>query len=225
MWNAETTRSLRREGSRTFAIQHSRFRIRRAFTLVEMLLALSLTALVAAVTGRIAVQTLTNQTDVERRAHERDREAIVLEQLEEDFEGLLVGLPGEAAPLAVFGMPRPVLQLSTLAVIPNPGAALHGVRRPAMVRYRLVEGHDDPQELNLVRELIDRTSVSAVPLRETIAARVADFGVEVLNKGQWVAGYPPADARLADAQAVRVSCRWSNQQQPMVRTFAVQHAR
>jgi type II secretory pathway component PulJ len=198
---------------------------RRSFTLVEMLLALALTALVVTVTGRIAVQTLTDQTEVERQARERDREAIVLGQLEEDFGGLLVGLPGETAPVAVFGMPRPVLQLSTLAAIPNPGAALHGVRRPAIVRYRLVENHDDPQELNLVRELIDRTSTSATPLRETIAARVADFQVEVLNKGQWVSGYPPADARLADAQAVRVSWRWLNKPQSTVRTFAVQHAR
>jgi hypothetical protein len=192
---------------------------------VEMLLALALTALVAAVTGRIAVQTLTNQTDVERRARELDREAIVLGQLEEDFAGILLGLPGDAAPVAVFGMPRPVLQLSTLAAIPDPGAALHTVRRPALVHYRLVESHDDPQQLNLVRELIDRTSTSATPAREAIGTRVADFQVEILNKGQWVAGYPPADARLADAQAVRVSLRWSNKPQSTVRTFLVQHAR
>ncbi len=215
-----------------FSIPHSPFRIRRrrnlwlrlrrprpSFTLVELLAALALTALVVAITGRIALQGVNTRKAVTDLISRLEGEAVVFESLREDFATLLTGLPGDQTPVRVFGAPRQVLQLSTLAAITQGNATLHLVRRPATVRYRLA-GEGSEKGLDLVREVIDRTDAGARPVSETIGRHLASFALEVLAKNKWTTGQPAKDDRPEDVQAVRVTLGLSGGD-PVTRTFVV----
>lgn len=197
---------------------------RTSFTLIEVLLALSLTALLVAVTGRIAVQAVTTRQSVGNTIVRLEREAGLFERLGADFAAILYVLPSEDPSLMVYGHPRQVLQLSALSPVPSLDESLHLVRRPATVRYRLVEDPHTDKELNLVRETIDLTGQSARPVSETVASQIAGFDVEVLCDDQWTDKYPPRTRRPAPARAVRITCRWSDSEKPVTRTFTLRHA-
>lgn len=198
---------------------------RTSFTLIEVLLALSLATLLVTVTGRIAIQSVMTRQEVMRAVARLEREAALFERLNDDFANMLFGLPGDKTPLMVFGRPRQVLQFSVLSVIPTSEGSLHVIRRPSTVRYRLAGDRQEGSGLDLVREIIDRTGRSAKPVRETVARSVAGFKIEVLCDGKWERKYPPAGQRAAKARAVRVSCRWVGSKQPSTRTFGVEHGR
>lgn len=223
--DAEFPATNKRRGSGPkFRIPNSPFRSPRAFTLVEMLLALALTTVLITVTGRIAVQTLESQASFERLRQSSRRANLVFEQLATDVGRLLAGLPGETTPLTLFGTPRQVLQLSDLASTAEESGDLHSALRPATVRYRLSERTDAEGGWRLTREVVDRTALGAVTMRETIAEQVAEFKVEVFSSGAWVTGFAPKESNAPTPAAVRVSVRWNGETESQTRTFLVSDA-
>lgn len=214
----------RRTGS-SFSIRNSPFAIRRAFTLVEMLLALALTAVLFTLTGRVVVQTLQAQTFLEQDGSRSRRVDLVFDRLSTDLERWLPGLPGETAPLTVFGTPQQVLQFSTLAASAEEPGSLHVALRPATVRYRLSENSNADGSSSLVREVVDRTNAAALPLRETLAEQLVEFKVEVFSRGAWVNGFAPTESNTPPPSAVRVSLRWVDAPQPQSRIFRVPDVR
>lgn len=179
-----------------------------AFTLIEILLALSLTTLVIAVTGQIAVQSILTRDEARRIVNSLERDAHLFHQLSNDFANLLHGLPGDEKAVMVFGSQRQVLQLSALSPMPDREGALHVIRRPATIRYRLDGRQCETTGCDLVREVLDRTRAGARAVRETIATKVAGLKIEVLLEDTWVEKFPPSNGQSGSPLAVRVSCRW-----------------
>jgi prepilin-type N-terminal cleavage/methylation domain-containing protein len=202
--------------------------VRGAFTLVEVLIALALTALVAAVTGQIAVSTLQNRQVVEKRLRLIRRDAYVFDRLAEDVDRL-IRIQGEPA-VTVFGSPHPVLQFTARADDTASSADLHTARLPQTVRYRLVRERIG-ETYTLIREAIDRTDIGAGPLHETLGVDLLDFGVELFVDDSWTRIPPTGGNRLAGGDpaatvtAVRVSCRWAGEDKPVVRTLVVPDVR
>lgn len=192
-----------------------------AFTLVEVLLALALTTVLIGLTGSIAVNSLRTRRYAQGVVRQLDREAYVLARIAEDLADLQCGLPGDASAISVFGTPRQVLQLSVLTAVPSVGYSLHLIRRPATVRYRLVGDRHESAGLRLVRETIDRTRVSARPVRETLSRGLESFRVEVLCDDQWTRSYPENDDETTGPLAVRVTCQWGGAEQEVTRVFLV----
>jgi len=200
-----------------------------AFTLVEVLVALALTALVAGLTGQIATTTLLNRALVGKRLRLIRRDTYVFDRLSEDVDQI-VSIQGDPV-VTVFGSPHPVLQFAALAEDATTSGELHSARVPQTVRYRLVRERVG-DAYTLIRETIDRTSIGASPLRETLGTDLLDFGVEMFVDDSWTR-IPPAGGdrvatgghRAGGATAIRVSCRWAGDDEPVVRTMAVPDVR
>jgi hypothetical protein len=180
---------------------------------VEVLAALALAAFLASVSGQMAIRGLEARDSAVRSVHELQHRAIVFETLAADFAAILPA--AEDGPVTVFGTPQQVLQLQALVPV-DQEPALHVARRPATVHYRLLRSGDSGGT-DLVREMIDQTTVSAGTIRETLAREVADFSVSVLVKDQWVSQWA-ADDGAADVRAVRVSVNWDDRRSES-RTF------
>lgn len=197
---------------------------RRGFTLVELLLALALGAMLTALVGRIAVAALASRQYAEEALGGMERRAILFEALADDFAALLPGIDSERGSIVVFGMPQPVLEIASAAAMDREMSALHAPYRPALVRYRSTATPDQPDERIVVREVLDLTDPAAVVIRQTLATNVESFEVAVLQAGEWSAGTArQATGRQATARdrvtAVRVSVRWKGSDEVFIRTF------
>jgi prepilin-type N-terminal cleavage/methylation domain-containing protein len=182
----------------------------KAFTLIEVLLALTLTTMLAALTGQVAVQALTTRETVADILQQLDRDDSVLGELKEDLLGLLPSATVDEAPIQLFGTQHQILQLRTISSVPAKDATLHLVRKPAMVRYRLVAGVGTNTPTVLIRELMDRTSPTSIPVRQTLTRNVRQFLIEIFQEEEWVRLYPTGEGKVIAAQAVRVAIEWDD---------------
>ncbi len=193
----------------------------RSFTLIEVLVALTLTTLLFSVAGQVAINALKTRATVRESIAVLEREAVVFEQIATDLANLLRGFPGKKTPIRVFGYPKQVLEIDTLAPVFGLEESLHLVRVPATVRYRLLRHDLDADGFDLVREVIGRTSTAKGLVRETLAAGMTSLGVQVHYDNQWINTYPPADKPQRDPAALRISFRWLETTQTATRTFLV----
>lgn len=188
----------------------------RAFTLVELLVALALTALLAVVSGRIAAATLHIRDTVIRGVDHAERDARIVDRLADDVANLLI-LDSQPT-VSLFGTPRPVLQLSVLTAASTAGSTLHVPRVPAAVHYRWVRDRESERVGDIVREVRNRTHPGAPPLRETLATQVAELKFEVWRQREWVTQYP-STKNDAPARAVRVAVTWADTKRSVSHTF------
>lgn len=192
---------------------------RRGLTLIELLLALLLAALLAALTGRIAAGALASRRYAEEAIARVERRAVLFEAVGDDIALLLADVPGRRQPVVLFGMPQPVLELTTLAAGQEESNALHTARRPSLVRYRSMAAADRPDDRVVVREVLDLTDPAAVPIRETLAKNVESFEVTVLQNKAWSTATAESKSAKDRASAVRVGIRWKGDHETTVRTF------
>ncbi len=212
-------------------------KIRRAFTLVELLAALALAVFVAAMTGEIALQAATARQSVNDRIAKIERREVVFQRLASDLEHLLDDAGSGAPPLKLFGSPAQVLELRCLAEFEE-GDALHVPMRPATVRYRLVDSPAGNGTKDLVREVSDLTLTRPTTSRETLAvavgleAAVKDkvgvsvgevavgvFAVEVFDGVRWSASFPSSRRKQSTAEAVRVTFQQLGDKKATTRTY------
>lgn len=207
-----------------FAIRNSQFAIPHgAFTLIEVLLALTLTTLLATLTGRIAVNSFTSRREAMGIVSRIEREAGLVERIEADLASLLPEVAETEPAVLVFGAPKPALQLTVLAADPAAAGCLHTPRLPATVRYRLIRESGREEGFDLIRETVDQTIPRADPVRETVTTRVADFTIEVLHEGQWFDKFPLPEHQEVTLAAIRISCLWLDSPQRLSRTLVVPH--
>lgn len=183
--------------------------VHSAFTLVEVLVALTLAALVVTIAGQVAVQTMRLSSQATRLMDGLDRDALIFDALRADFDAITAPI-GEDGPLVVFGQPQQTLQVNVLSSLPSMSAGLHLPRYPCTVRYRLVRPPGRTDEYHLVRETLDRTLLSATPVPETLATNLAGFAVEVLAAGKWQRTYPVAGQPDAQPKLIRVTWTWND---------------
>jgi hypothetical protein len=196
---------------------------RPAMTLVEVLLALTLATLALTLVGRMTVQTITLRDTVEHHLADKQREAFVLDALQEDLDNALsiktVGAPRQT----IGGEAHQLLQLEVLAAIPVSPEILHEPRLPAIVAYRLMAGNADDQGYKLVRELQDRTEVDD-GTRETLAVGLTNCTIEVLLQDTWKSQYVPERKDSPPPRALRVTLRWPSSAEPVSRLFVMNDA-
>ncbi|MEK6674126.1 MAG: prepilin-type N-terminal cleavage/methylation domain-containing protein [Planctomycetota bacterium] len=194
----------------------------RSFTLVEVLVALALTALLLSIVGPIATGALRSRnaaSDIAARIH---RESAVIDSLENDLRRLLDGLSEHGSSVRVFGFPQQTLELDVLGVVHEKADALHEALYPSTVRYRLMRTTDS--ENNLVRESHDHTNASAKTQRETLASHITLFEVEVFDGRSWLRSFPdPRKSSTKGVQALRIRMAWRNSPEPITHTLGVSH--
>lgn len=166
---------------------------RPAFTLVEVLLALTLTALLVTLTGRIAVQLMASSRTVRGSVAQLERSAALKMQLQEDLGALLSGLPDSHRPVSLAGTPQR-LEFNLLAPVESNQASLHVARRPASVCYRL-QTNRNTGGTELIRESRDLTDRAAALRAELVAEDLESFHVELRCKERWVTHYPEASSK------------------------------
>ncbi|MEK6677215.1 MAG: prepilin-type N-terminal cleavage/methylation domain-containing protein [Planctomycetota bacterium] len=195
----------------------------QSFTLVEVLAAMALTALLLSIVGPIATGALQSRNAASDVAARISRETVVLEHLEGDLHRLLDGLSGQGSTVRVFGFPQQTLELDVLGVVHEKADALLEALYPSTVRYRLMRTTDS--ENNLVRENRDHTHISAKTHRETLANRLILFDVEIFDGRSWLRTFPdPRISPTKGVQALRIRLAWQNSAEPITHTLVVSHA-
>lgn len=196
--------------------------IRRSFTLAELLAALALAVFVVAITGQVAVQAVVTRDRVNAHIERQYRMEAVWQWFERDMKTLLPEAAIDAEVLSVFGAPRPVLQLTVLGESAFDDDLLHVVRRPANVRYRLVDHTTgDHSTYRLIRELRDLTDATTQTVTRTLATGVASLNIKVFVDGQWSDRPDRARRDAPPIRAVRIGIGWGDEQHPQERTFAI----
>ncbi len=203
----------------------NQIKARKCFTLIEVLLAMTLTTVVMTLTGKIAVQTIQARNRVNDILTDHHREALVVDLIERDIRNMLPVLPDDQTSVQLFGAPQQVLQLSVMAAIHDDDASLHLIKQPATIRYRLIRNISGDHRFDLIRETIDRTDAGALPVKETIAANVKEFSVHILSKNKWLKSYPQRDRHLDPPRAVRILLSWNDgNNKSVVRTWEMTDA-
>jgi type II secretion system protein J len=187
---------------------------RRAFTLVELLVALALAALLVVGTGRVTISAMQTQKAVEEKIQERARGAQVLDALARDWSRRTAALPGEESSLRLVESASSTLEFACLA--PVASDELHVALLPGTVRYRVAS---EEREAVLVREVIGATAPGHPMRRERLAKEVAEFNAEVWVDGRWVKSFPVAKNRQTNPRMLRVTLRFEGQSKALRRSF------
>ncbi|MBN1510670.1 MAG: prepilin-type N-terminal cleavage/methylation domain-containing protein [Phycisphaerae bacterium] len=189
----------------------------RAFTLVEVLVALVLTSLLLTVVGQVAVQMAVAEDSIRTAAQTRARIEYPLQTLERDWAGML---PGESPVIDLDAHHRSRLQL--VARVAEPTDDLYTPQVPARITYRLVQSHEPDGGLQWLREV--EPLVHAASRGSTrVATQVSRVDCELFDGRGW----QPLSARTLSlatrCQAVRMTCVWMpiTPLSPTTRTFVV----
>ncbi len=194
-----------------------------AFTLVEILVAMSLTALIVAISGRVALQ----MSETRKTAHHMNA---VLEKrnaldvtISEDFARLLpIQLIDKPPPVVVEGSIL-VLELPVLATLPVAEESLHTPLQPCLIRYW--KHREDDARYGIERQIIDLTNPARVFAKERVANGIEEFHMAVRRKGEWS---EMATVSLLDAkeiEAVQVRARWVGNPVVWQRIFRIEHVK
>lgn len=151
------------------------------FTLLEVLIALTLTAVVLSVGTQMVISGLRSENHAVAIIATMDREGLLADVLRNDLTNLLV-LDEQPCLTLTAGVP-PQLELVTRTAVET-GEASGATDRPARVVYRLSRTNMDLPG-RLIRQIVDLTRPEAPPAEETIADGVQSWQVDVWNEGQW----------------------------------------
>ncbi len=151
------------------------------FTLMEVLVALTLTAVVLSVGVQMVTSGLHSENHAAAIIATMDREGLLADVLRDDLTNLLV--LGEQPCLTLAAGVPPQLELYTRAVVETADAS-GATDRPARVVYRLSRATlDSPGRL--VRQIVDLTRSEAPPAEETVVDDVLSWQLDVWNEGKW----------------------------------------
>lgn len=191
-------------------------RDRRGFTLIEVLIALSLAGLVVSVAGRVAVQALRTEKRIHELVASHVKTGRVFESIAADMAGRLEG----SVKLSLDANHRPMIEIDCLA--PYPSQALHVPRLPSTVTYRLVRGHTGNRSLRIKRVVKNLTRPGGQLAETTIARDITEFGVTVFQRGRWEPLSAKLAARLRTPEAFRVTYRLAGVDKAVSRTFLIE---
>ncbi len=192
----------------------------RGFTLVEMLAALVLTALVATLTARIVLQTVQAGQAMEQRHRARQRCTYALDRLADDLQARIRGTHERLIELDANHRPR----IMMTSLVAPPGEAVFASRVPARVTYRLRQADEEAAGLEWIRQTDAR--VRGVPPTTTLVA-TGLVGIEAMlfDGHEWTALSAATEPREATPPvALRLTCRWAGDQETTTRVYALQDA-
>lgn len=132
------------------------------FTLLEMLLALSLSGVVIVLAGRLAVHAVMTRQTIETQLNAERPALRALDQFRRDWENRFV----EEVAVQWDTHHRPMIVMQSLCGFA--GEAIHLPVRPAQVVYRLLPASDGSEGLRWVRTVQDLSDELAVPQTTTI---------------------------------------------------------
>lgn len=193
---------------------------RGGLTLVETLLALVLCSSVLAVSGVVAVQTVSAQRTAQRtleRQWERER---ALDQFERDLLARITWLPEAAETLIIEEGSRKLLTVACLVPMPTTGG-MTGRHLPARVTY-LVEPGTERDRFRLVREHRYLHESRTQPAKRVLADGLTRVEVETYDGHEWREGN--SGSQTASIQAVRLRCRWNSHEPAVTRTVRLRSA-
>jgi prepilin-type N-terminal cleavage/methylation domain-containing protein len=186
------------------------------FTLVELLLALVLTALVSTVTAQIVVQSVQAGQRLNARQAEARRQAFPLERLAEDLQARIPGT--ESLAIALDANHRPRLEM--ISRIAEPGTAVFASRVPALVTYRLRRCESDGEHLEWIREA--RVRVRGVaPTTMTVARELTRVDLTLFDGQSWVRLTAETEPSDTPPLAMRLDCHWAGDRPATGRVYAL----
>ncbi len=184
--------------------RNSRSGWRHAFTLVEMLVALLLTAVVLSAAGRITVAVMRTEAAVSQETHDTLRRSIVMDSLVSDWNGRFGGPTSVEAFLDASH--RPTIRLLTREQLA--GHDRITVEEPARVTYR-IEVAGDSDLFILVRDadlLIGHDAVRS----EVVGCGLESFSIELFREEQWHPLEPIGKSVGKPIDALRVAIQWAS---------------
>lgn len=195
-----------------------------AFTLVEILVAISLTGLIVAISSRVALQMVETRNTAHRMNAPMERRSALGTLISEDFARILTGPIKDKPALVVVEGSMLVLEFSALAAVSTEEESLHTPLKPCLVRYwKQQEVNTTYRTYRLERQIIDLTDPARVIAKEPVAGGIEDFGLAIRRKGEWS---DAATVSLLDAkeiEAVQVRARWINDPVEWQQTFPIEH--
>lgn len=198
-------------------------RTRNGFTLVELLASLALAVFVVAITGQVAVQAIVTRDHVSAQIQTQRRIESAWQWIERDLQSLLPAAASKDGVVRVMGKDPQVIEMTVLSDFDGNGDSLHVVRRPAVVRYRLIDNAPNGMRpARLVREIQDITDPAAGMAMRTIATSMSGFSVTALVDNQWIGEDGPLPHKALAMRAIRISLAWDTDDPPQVRTFTIE---
>lgn len=186
------------------------------FTLLEVLLALTLSALVITLTGGIAVQTLRTERRVGEILTAQAKTGHIVASIAAD----LANRVSRPVKLTMDANHRPAIEMTSLAAYP--GDSLHLPRLPSTVTYRLVRNHGNAEGIRLQRVVRDLTRSSPPPVITTVADDLAAFEVAVIERGPWQPLTATVAARLHEPRGLRIMYQFIGTNQEITKTLLIE---
>jgi prepilin-type N-terminal cleavage/methylation domain-containing protein len=186
------------------------------FTLVELLLALTLAGLVLTVAARIVVQTLRIERRVEQIRSEQMQRSFPLDRLDADLDARIAG--NERISIRLDANHRPRLEMFCLAA--EAGDEVHAPRVPARVVYRLARTPGNADDLRWIRE----THPLVRPSRSsdaTIARGLTGLEVALFDGDRWRELAATSRRSADEPRAIRITLRWRGRDTPASRTYGL----
>lgn len=154
---------------------------RRGFTLVEVIVAVTLTSLLMLAVSRLVRHACTLEGDMSRRSALHAQHDALVQTLEQDLQNLFVDEsapnPFEPPPAE----PHVKLRFKTTNRL-NVGSLYEAQRWPVEVTYRLVESGPEDGLMSLVREERDLTvPQSTPPYALVVAERLSELVVQLIH--------------------------------------------
>ena len=197
-----------------FSLRTSHFR--RGFTLIEVLLALTLTGLVLTATGSMTRQLLIAQRDLRERQREDLRRAAVFDSLRRDLERLLSDTSSRS--IEIPPSSEVVIRLTSLARVYRRNATQRPMH-PVRVTYRRKREEAEDAGFTLIRTQEDLTQPRGKRRATTrvLARQLATITVRVHDGQDWHASWPPARRNPPALKAVEIRYARLDQTAPTVR--------
>lgn len=189
----------------------------QAFTLVEVLVALTLTAMVVSAVGQLSVQALAAQRQASQGIHRQERGAFLLAALERDLQALIAEERHPSLTLSA-GIPQ-TLELCTETGVAESQEQIHVPILPAVIRYRLIAPREKEVGYRAVRELRDLTTPASKPDSQTLAEGLSGWTLEICSQGTWSPRFPEAKGQ-GRPQLLRATLLWPDGHQQQ-QTFTV----
>ena len=221
-WRTSRCQSTTRAAAQPFFVLNSQFSILnsapRAFTLVEVLLALALTGTTLALAARIALNVLKARQAVTGTLDRQRRLDHVADCIAADLDGQLTDID-DSVVIRLDANHRPLIEIVGLAA--EPGHSLHTSRLPATVTYRLVRAPHEDLRLKLEREVQPLAGRSSVPWSTTVCNDLAGFEVELHDGQQWLPLTARTLKQVPEPRGFRIAYHRAEDDTELTRTFVL----
>ena len=182
---------------------------RRAFTLVEMMLALVLTGILTAVVGNVAVQSFRMTEAARAQSGKQFAWTSLRDAFESDVRGTLTDV-GDRPSLVVREGDATLLRVVSLARVVDATATFRQYL-PAWVTYEVEDDPAQPLHKRIIRSVRSLTEQGAEPARRIMASGLVDVRIEHFDKKAWSDGKFESNQKTPMPKAIRLVCMFNDE--------------